>query len=1209
MTTYYVDLDGWDNPSLILAPGKGAVLLNPGAAFLATFTGTPHVPVLPINLCFPVDLVSRQTNDVGTYENIVGSPPDGTNCGPKLYRFNPGPGRNPANFAPPDYTVYTFQNGAWNPQAPTVAVGESVWIQRVASTIPLSIITQPIDVQLCNTNATNCATFSLAATGTEPLSFQWYLNGAVIPGATQPSYTACPVIPADSGNQYTVTITDFCGSITSQVATLIVKLDPDTNAPVLICPPDLAVQSDADVPMPNPAAVLATDDCSPGLIVEHVSDVATGRCPKTILRTYRAADASGNVGTCTQRITVDDTIPPVFLCPSPGPNLVPNPGFESYSVCPSNASNIELAVPWFQPTPGTSDFFNRCAPTNSGTAVPISFFGNQEPHGGDGYAGGGAFGSDYREYIETPLQAPLVAGQTYEVSFYVSLSEGSDFAVDNLGAHFSVGAISNFPAAGIFSVTPQVRNPPGNFLSSTNDWMLIQGAFIAAGGENYVTIGNFRNDLNTPAIEVNGPPSGLAYYFIDDVSVQVCESCLTNKTVQRGDPWTFDIPAVFDASCGTNVTLSVLDTITNGTCPQVITRIWQATDCCSNSASCSQTVTVLDRRPPAINCPAGIAVCADPGQNSKSNVTFSVTATDNCPGINVSCDPPSGSNFPLGTTTVHCLATNSVGSSSSCSFIVLVNPRTTAAPLTNLTRCRGDSATFTAVTSGGGMLNYAWSLDGTPIGANSPLLTVPTGGLTEGSHTVQYIVNGECGSVTNRATLTIQSCASGGPCSFTQGFYGNAKGKFNGTPSLTLISNLLAAGPLVVGKTGTRSLTIPQSAVPLLQQRMPASTSPATLPNNGDQNLLTAVLSLNKGKFANILLGQTITLSLNVRLDATLSGVQLRTNFCTQGVSAGPDGSLGTADDLPVSGDVQMFTIPDSVLAPLANPGLGINDVTVRGLLELANRALAGLPTAAASLSDINSAVDNINRGFDGCRILVDCATHTPLPPSPNDSFTHPVILGGGGGGGATGPGTASARTAAIAAPGKPGAAEILHAEGFNCEATKEPGEPAIAGNAGGKSVWWQWQATTSGWVTIQTAGSTFDTLLAVYSGSGLSNLKLVATGDDTPGFITAGVTFQAVLDTTYLIGVDGFDGACGKIDLQMVTGAPQLGSLTVLPGGTLSIGIQGELARSYVIESSSDLVSWEPIAVVENSNGTLQFVDPQANTFDQRFYRVSIEN
>src|SRR5439155_13166226 len=99
--------------------------------------------------------------------------------------------------------------------------------------------------------------------------------------------------------------------------------------------------------------------------------------------------------------------------------------------------------------------------------------------------------------------------------------------------------------------------------------------------------------------------------------------------------------------------------------------------------------------------------------------------------------------------------------------------------------------------------------------------------------------------------------------------------------------------------------------------------------------------------------------------------------FCTAGVFPGPDGLRGTTDDvLAVPGDFQMFIIPSSVLSALTDAGLGINNSTVQGLLELANRALAGQPTAAASLADINAAVDAINRGFDNCRVLVDCATH-----------------------------------------------------------------------------------------------------------------------------------------------------------------------------------------------------------------------------------------
>src|SRR5437773_3647474 len=58
---------------------------------------------------------------------------------------------------------------------------------------------------------------------------------------------------------------------------------------------------------------------------------------------------------------------------------------------------------------------------------------------------------------------------------------------------------------------------------------------------------------------------------------------------------------------------------------------------------------------------------------------------------------------------------------------------------------------------------YQWSLDGTPAGTNATL-TVPTGGLTLGNHTVQVVAGGECagspGTVTNTATLTVTALTS-----------------------------------------------------------------------------------------------------------------------------------------------------------------------------------------------------------------------------------------------------------------------------------------------------------------------------------------------------------------------------------------------------------------------------------------------------------------
>src|SRR5216110_2970325 len=57
----------------------------------------------------------------------------------------------------------------------------------------------------------------------------------------------------------------------------------------------------------------------------------------------------------------------------------------------------------------------------------------------------------------------------------------------------------------------------------------------------------------------------------------------------------------------------------------------------------------------------------------------------------------------------------------------------------------------------------------------------------------------------------------------------------------------------------------------------------------------------------------------------------------------------------------------------------------------------------------------------------------------------------------------------------------LLSVTGSNVGATREPGEPNHAHLAGGRSVWWSWTPPRDGTVVIDTIGSAFDTVLAVY--------------------------------------------------------------------------------------------------------------------------------
>jgi hypothetical protein len=102
------------------------------------------------------------------------------------------------------------------------------------------------------------------------------------------------------------------------------------------------------------------------------------------------------------------------------------------------------------------------------------------------------------------------------------------------------------------------------------------------------------------------------------------------------------------------------------------------TDASNNSASCSFTVTVQDTQPPTITCPANITFvpAATCPLTSGMPVNFTVTASDNCPGVTVVCRNQngvvvtSGVPFPVGTTTVTCTATDTSGNTATCSFTI-----------------------------------------------------------------------------------------------------------------------------------------------------------------------------------------------------------------------------------------------------------------------------------------------------------------------------------------------------------------------------------------------------------------------------------------------------------------------------------------------------------------------------------------------------------
>jgi glucose/arabinose dehydrogenase len=102
-----------------------------------------------------------------------------------------------------------------------------------------SITTHPSSVTV---SVGQSATFTVAATGAAPLSYQWQRNGVNISGATAASYTRSNAQLADSGSQFRCVVSNAAGSATSNAATLTV-LGNAAPAPTILTPAETALYS------------------------------------------------------------------------------------------------------------------------------------------------------------------------------------------------------------------------------------------------------------------------------------------------------------------------------------------------------------------------------------------------------------------------------------------------------------------------------------------------------------------------------------------------------------------------------------------------------------------------------------------------------------------------------------------------------------------------------------------------------------------------------------------------------------------------------------------------------------------------------------------------------------------------------------------------------------------------------------------------------
>lgn len=212
-------------------------------------------------------------------------------------------------------------------------------------------------------------------------------------------------------------------------------------------------------------------------------------------------------------------------------NLVPNYSFEDTISCPW-AFGIFSVENWYSPTANTPDYLHKC---NQDTTPGFqSGYNNQNGYqmsfSGVAYCGfSGQYNSQNgREYIQVRLNNILGISKRYCIRFSLSLADKCNCGIDKIGFNFTKSFDTIFSDsvqtsyATYLARTPQFETPPGECIVDKNNWLIYEGSFIAQGGEEYLTIGNFHPNIENTQCILDTSSVCWAYYYIDDVWVYEC---------------------------------------------------------------------------------------------------------------------------------------------------------------------------------------------------------------------------------------------------------------------------------------------------------------------------------------------------------------------------------------------------------------------------------------------------------------------------------------------------------------------------------------------------------------------------------------------------------------------------------------------------------------------------------------------------------------
>ncbi|MGB5335751.1 MAG: HYR domain-containing protein, partial [Woeseiaceae bacterium] len=557
-----------------------------------------------------------------------------------------------------------------------------------------------------------------ATTGTASLDFEAGLTAVDVDNVDEFPVISCTATTGQiSGEPLPVgtttvdcTVSDASGNMTTQSYTVQVN---DVTPPEFINIP----LPDFDVDATDPAGATVSygipDAADAGSGVTSIDCVPP---PGTIFPigfttvTCTATDAAGNSASASFDVEVIDAVPPVVTVPVAGLDVeqqTPAGAVVDFSTLVSATDNID-------PSPTLV-----CAPPSGGEFPPgttiVTCTATDSPVGNTASAEFEVRVADTTDPVITVPTATLnVEQQTIDGATVVY--DTLVFATDNIDASPAIvctpASGTLFPA-GLTVVTCTVTDSSGNtdsksFNVTVTDMIAPvisvpaqvsaeqQGPSGAIVSYSATAIDNIdpapgvscspasgstfapgSTAVNCIATDADGNSSAASFVVnVADTTDPVITVPAATISAEQSSPAGAIVNYTVTATDVADPAPAIACSLPSGSVfPAGVTTVTcTATDAAGNSASGNFDVVVADTMPPTLTVPAG-GIDADLVSTAGANVDFSgaVTATDSAdPSPSIVCEPPSGSLFPAGATSVSCTATDSGGNSASASFDVRV---------------------------------------------------------------------------------------------------------------------------------------------------------------------------------------------------------------------------------------------------------------------------------------------------------------------------------------------------------------------------------------------------------------------------------------------------------------------------------------------------------------------------------------------------------